>query len=227
MINWGYLASLDFGIAWEFRQALLWGLGVTLLYYVLGAVLGSGLALGVTLAARSGLRPLRWLVVGFVELFRNTPLLVQLIWIHYALPSFTGVRMSAFASGLLALTLNVSAYVSEIFRAGVEAVPKGQWEACRALGLGGVATWRLVILPQAVRIVLPPYASMMISLLKGTAILSILSIPELMRATTRISTHTARPVEILTVAAAIYFVFGLVTARLFALLERRYVLRTR
>jgi polar amino acid transport system permease protein len=116
--------------------------------------------------------------------------------------------------------------MSEVIRAGIDAVPKGQWEASRALGLGPGIIWLRVILPQALRIILPPLANTMVSLLKGTAILSILAVAELMRATTRISTHTARPVELFTVAAIIYFLVGLATVRVFAWLERRFQLRT-
>lgn len=226
MINWSYLGSLDFAVAWQFREALLKGLGLTLVLYLLAGSIGFVGGIALTVAMRAALAPLRWLTIGFVELFRNTPLLVQLMWIHFALPVVTGVRMTTFESGLLALSLNVSAYMSEIIRAGIDTVPKGQWEASSALGLGRVVTWRHVILPQALRIVVPPLASMMVSLLKGSAILSIISVAELMRATTRISTHTARPVELFTVAALIYFLIGWATVRAFAWLERRMQLRT-
>jgi His/Glu/Gln/Arg/opine family amino acid ABC transporter permease subunit len=190
-MNWRYLAGLDFAVVWEFRAALLEGLWLTLVLYLLGGAISICGGVALAAAGRTGLRPVRWLVIAFVEAFRNTPLLVQLMWIHFALPTLTGVRMSVFQSALLALSLNASAYVSEIVRAGIGAVPGGQWEVSRALGLGRYAMWRCVILPQALRIVIPPLAGMMISLLKGTAVLSILSVAELMRATTRISTHGA------------------------------------
>lgn len=225
-MNWQYLASLDFAVAWQYRTALLQGLWTTLVLYLLGGAIGLCGGVFLAAAARAGLQPIRWLVIAFVEVFRNTPLLVQLMWIHFALPTLTGVRMSVFQSGLLGLSLNSSAYMSEIVRAGIDAVPKGQWEVSRALGLGAYAMWRCVILPQALRIVLPPLAGMMISLLKGTAVLSILSVAELMRATTRISTHTARPVELFTSAALIYLAFGIATSRAFAALERHIQLRT-
>jgi His/Glu/Gln/Arg/opine family amino acid ABC transporter permease subunit len=226
VVNWEYIANLDFMLAWEFRQALLSGLGITVVFFVLGGGLGFVGGTCLTILHRSGARPLPWLVTGFIELFRNTPLLVQLMWIHFALPTITGIRMSVFESSLLALSLNISAYMSEVIRAGIDAVPKSQWEASRALGLGPGVIWLRVILPQALRIVLPPMANTMVSLLKGTAILSILSVAELMRATTRISTYTARPVELFTVAALIYFLVGLVTVHIFAWLERRFQLRT-
>jgi polar amino acid transport system permease protein len=225
MINWDYLASLDFAVAWEFREALVKGLGLTLVLYLLGGSLGFAGGIVLTVVARAAFAPLRWLTIAFVEVFRNTPLLVQLMWIHFALPTVTGVRMTTLESGLLALSLNVSAYMSEIIRAGIDTVPKGQWEASSALALGRIVTWRRVILPQALRIVVPPLANLMVSLLKGSAILSFISVAELMRATTRISTHTARPVEMFTTAALIYFLVGLATVHAFAWLERRLRLR--
>lgn len=225
MIDWDYLATLDFTLPWTYRQALFDGLLLTLVFFFLGGGLGFALGLAITVADRVVVRPVRWVLIVFVELFRNTPLLVQLMWIHFALPQIIGVNMSVFQSGLVAITLNVGAYMSEILRAGIDSVPRVQWDACRALGLGRYPTWRFVVLPQAIRIVLPPLANMMVSLLKGTAILSILSIAELMRATSRISTHTARPVEAFTVAAILYILVGLATVRAFAWAERRYRLR--
>jgi polar amino acid transport system permease protein len=225
-MNWDYVASLNWALAWEFRQALYQGLLMTLTFFFLGGALGTTLALVLSVCLRSTLVPLRWVAVAFIETFRNTPLLVQLVWIHFALPAFSGIRTDVFESGLIALTFNVGSYVAEIIRAGIEAIPKGQWEGAHSLGLGGYPTWRYVILPQAVRMMLPALANITISLLKGTSILSIISIAELMRATTRISTHTARPVEMFTIAAVIYFIFGILIVRAFAWLERRYELRT-
>ena len=226
MINWEYLASLDFSVAWTYREALLRGLGVSLAYTGLATILGLALALLTAAAVRSHLALVRFPTIGFVELFRNTPLLVQLVWVHFALPQLTGINLTILESGLLAITLNAAAYFSEILRAGIDAVPKGQWEAARSLGLPNWMIWRLVILPQAVRIVYPPLASMIISLFKGTSVLSILAISELMRIVTNISTHTARPVEIFTIGAILYFCCGAIMTRGFNALERRIRLRT-
>lgn len=226
MINWEYLASLDFSVAWTYREALLRGLGVSLAYTGLATVLGLALAVLTASAVRSRLAVVRFPTIGFVELFRNTPLLVQLVWVHFALPQLTGLNLTILQSGLLAITLNVAAYFSEILRAGIDAIPKGQWEAAHSLGLHPWSIWRFVILPQAIRIVYPPLASMILSLFKGTSVLSILAISELMRLVTNISTHTARPVEIFTVGAILYFCCGALMTRGFSVLERRIRLRT-
>lgn len=220
MINWGFLADLDFSVVWTYRAALLRGLALSIMYTVVAGILGLALAIPATVVIRSRSR-LRWPVLGLVELFRNTPLLVQLVWVQFALPQLIGTRFTVMESGLIAITLNVTAYLSEILRAGVDAVPVGQWEASDALGLSRWRTWRLVILPQAARIVFPPLASMALSLFKGTAVLSILAISELMRAVTNISTYTARPVELFTAGAVIYFACGLAMTKGFNVLEYR------
>jgi polar amino acid transport system permease protein len=183
----------------------------------------SGLILGTLLAimGRSANRLVRLLADGYIEIWRNTPLLVQLFWVHFALPSFTGVTTTALQSGLLALTGNVTAYFAEIIRAGIQSVDRGQWDAAYALGLHRYALWRTVILPQVVKIVLPPLTSLYISLLKATAILSVLSISELMRVVTSLSNNTFRPVELLTFAAVLYSITGLCVARLGSHLEKR------
>ena len=225
-MNLDYIHNLDFGVAWEYRRALLTGLQLTLVYFVLAGVFGMIGALLLVFGGRSRFRPIRWLVIALVETFRNTPLFVQLIWIHFALPAFTGIDLSLFQSSTIALSLNAAAYMSEIVRAGIDAVPRGQWEACHALGIKPYVVWSRVVLPQAFRLILPTLANLMVSLLKGTSILSIIAVAELMRATTRISTHTARPVEMFTVSAILYFIIGLLVLKGFAILEKRVALRT-
>jgi His/Glu/Gln/Arg/opine family amino acid ABC transporter permease subunit len=216
-----YLLSLDFSVVWQFAGQIALGLAMTLFLWLSSGM--SGLVLGTLLAitGRSSNRLVRLLVDGYIEIWRNTPLLVQLFWVHFALPSLTGVTTTALQSGLLALTGNVTAYFAEIIRAGIQSVDRGQWDAARALGLHRYALWRTVILPQVIRIVLPPLTSLYISLLKATAILSVLSISELMRVITSLSNNTFRPVELLTSAAVLYSAAGLAVARLGTLLEKR------
>ena len=224
-LNWKLLLSLDFSVVWEYREVLLRGLLVTLALTACAAV--SGLVCGTILAiaSQSNIAPLRWLVIAFVEIWRNTPLLVQLIWIHFALPLVTGINTTALESGVIGITLQAAAYFTEIVRAGIESVPKGQWEAAYSLALPARIRWTRVILPPAIRTMIPPLVNLTISFFKGTAILSILHVSELMTVTNRISNVTFKPVELFSSIAVIYFIVGIVlsktTLRLEYFLQKR------
>ena len=224
-LNWKLLLSLDFSVVWEYREVLLRGLLVTLALTACAAV--SGLVCGTILAiaSQSNIAPLRWIVIAFVEIWRNTPLLVQLIWIHFALPLVTGINTTALESGVIGITLQAAAYFTEIVRAGIESVPKGQWEAAYSLALPARIRWTRVILPPAIRTMIPPLVNLTISFFKGTAILSILHVSELMTVTNRISNVTFKPVELFSSIAVIYFIVGIVlsktTLRLEYFLQKR------
>lgn len=221
-MDFGFLASLDFSVVWRFMPALLLGLWTNILLTAIGFVIG-GLVLG-TLFAVAGMaksRLIRWPLVAFVEFWRSTPLLVQAIWVHFAVPVATGIPTTPFQSALIALIFNVSAYASEIIRAGVLGVGHGQVEAARALGLRPYAVWWKVILPQAVRLMMPPLIGTTLSVFKATAILSILAINDLMRTASRISSHTFQPVEVYTTAAVLAFAVGLLITWLGHLASRR------
>ena len=224
-MNWQYLASLDFGVVWTYRGPLLAGFTMTVLLTMTATIVGIGFGTSLAALSQSRIGPLRWAVIVYVEFWRNTPLVVQLAWIHFALPLLTHINTTVLESGLIALCANAAAYFAEIVRAGVEAVPKGQWEAADALGLSVLPKWRLVILPQSTRIIIPPLASMVISIFKATSILSILSINDLMRVTENISNYTFKPIELYTFAAAIYFVCGMCMTRIAGMLEQRLVVK--
>ena len=217
-----FLASLDFSSVWRFREPLLWGLfstlWLTVVAYALSIPGGLLLALG-----RINLGPVASLpIVAFVDLMRFTPLLVQAVWIHFALPVLTGVNLTATQSGLIALTLHVSAYVCDIMRSGIQAIPRGQWEGARALGLRPRTIFRLVVLPQVWPLVLPPLANTAVSCFKLTAILGILAVDDLMKVTNRLNNMVFRPVELYTVAAMIYLACGLALTAFANRVERRY-----
>ena len=219
-VDWEYVSALDFSVVWQYRFTLLKGYGVTLYFAVAGAGLGMLLGTLLSMISQSPVRALRWVIAAHVEIWRNTPLLVQLVWIHFAFPFVTGINTTVAQSGLIAMTLNISAYYTEIVRAGIEAVPRGQWDAAHALGLPAPARWQSVILPQALRIMVPPTANLLLSIFKATAILSVLTIGELMRETTRISNFTFKPVEMFTAAAVIYALSGLLISQVTMHLER-------
>ena len=219
-LNREFLAGLDFSVVYDYRHVLLQGLGLTLLLTAVTMV--AALAIGVVFAIlyRLPFRIIRTLVYWYVEIWRNTPLLVQLFWVHFALPQITGVPMPAYVSGVIAMTLQASAYLTEISRAGIDAIPKGQWEACQALALPRRTVWLTVILPQAFKVMVPPLANTAISFFKGTTVLSLLAVDELMTVTNHISAYTFRPFELLTVAGVVYFLIGSLFSTMTYRLER-------
>ena len=224
-LNWDLIFSLNFSVVWEYRQVLLKGLLLTLALTACAAV--SGLVFGTLLAiaSQSPFALLRWTVAAFVEIWRNTPLLVQLIWIHFALPLVTGINTTALQSGVIGITLQAAAYFTEIVRAGIESVPKGQWEAAYSLALPARIRWTRVILPPAIRTMIPPLVNLTISFFKGTAILSILHVSELMTVTNRISNVTFKPVELFSAIAVLYFVVGYLMSK--STLRLEYFLQKR
>jgi His/Glu/Gln/Arg/opine family amino acid ABC transporter permease subunit len=182
------------------------GFAVTLAFTFSGLGLGVVLGTGLAIVSQIAFFPLRWLVTGYVEFWRNTPLLVQLFWIQCTLPLLTGINTTMNRSGLIGVSLNTAAYYTEIVRSGIGAIGRGQWDAARALGLSRGVIWWKVVLPQAIRAIIPPTASICVSVFKATAILSILNVAELMGEVTRVSNYTYKPVELYTAAAFIYAV---------------------
>ncbi len=171
---------------------LLLGLWTTILLGAVSIVLGLFLGLIMVMLRLYARRPVRLLAVGYINLLRALPLLVLLVLIYYALP-FLGVRLSSFAAATAALSLVSGAYTAEIFRAGIEAVPRGQFEASAALGLRRWRVMRSVVLPQAVRIVIPPLTSNAINVLKDTALASVVAMPDLLKQATQAQALFANP----------------------------------
>lgn len=169
--------------------------------------IATGLFLGVfvALGRLSPFRVVRALVTVYIEFFRGTPLLVQLIWAYYALPIVLGVNLPAFVAVSVALTLNIGAVAGEAFRSGIQAVPKEHLESAEVLGLTYAQRMRYVVLPQAVRIVLPVLISLSIGLFKDTSLVSSLGVNDLMYNGVTAAVQTYRPLEILTAVAMIYF----------------------
>jgi len=185
-----------------------------------------GLVVGLALALASQLRwaPARWVVAIYVEIIRNTPLLIQIFFIYFGLPLVL-VKLPAFASGLVALTLYSAAYNAEVFRAGLEAVPYGQREAARSAGLSGWQQMRYVVLPQAVRIAFPALGNNLVSLVKNSSLVSAIGMVELMFVANDISFNNFRSFEIYGAAMIYYVIIILALSRALALVERRVVAR--
>jgi polar amino acid transport system permease protein len=203
----------------QVHRLLLQGLWLTGLLSVVALPLALGAGLLVAVAFLSGLRLVRWCLLGLIDIFRAFPVIVLLILIFYGLP-FLGVRLSNFAAVVLALVLNNAAYYAEIFRAGLEAVPEGQTQAAQALGLRRLQAIRLVVLPQAIRRVVAPLATNSLELVKETSIAAMVALPELLRSARVGQEQTYNPTPLMA-AALIYGVILWPFARLTARLERR------
>ncbi|WP_373946000.1 amino acid ABC transporter permease [Paracoccus marcusii] len=204
---------------------LLQGLWITLQLGAASIVAGLVLGLGLAMARLYGPGPVRFVTRLYIDIFRSIPLLVLLIIVYYALP-FVGLRLSPFASAMSALTLVSGAYTAEIFRAGIEAIPKGQFEASAALGLNGRQTMADVILPQAVRIVIPPLTNNSINVVKDTALASVVAMPDLLKQATQAQALAANPTPLI-VAAVIYIAFLWPLVALVSRMKRRFAARRR
>ncbi|MBC7222682.1 MAG: amino acid ABC transporter permease [Anaerolineae bacterium] len=204
-------------------MVLFKGLGITVQIAVLSAILGTFLGLLLAVFRAFNNRVLNLFIVAYIDFFRSMPIIVLMVLIYYALP-YTGLTLSAMASGILALGLNSSAYISEIFRAGILSVHHGQIEAAHALGLNSWQTLRLVILPQAFRVVIPPLASNYVASAKDTAICSAISILELLKSAMQVQAFRANPTPLIA-ATALYLLFLVPLTRLAGVLESRMRVR--
>ncbi|WP_420413980.1 amino acid ABC transporter permease [Roseibium sp.] len=184
---------------------LISGLIVTLQIGITSIVSGLVLGLGLALVRMYAPAALRLPVMIYIDIFRSIPLLVLLIIVYYALP-FIGIRLSPFLSAVVALTLVSGAYTAEIFRAGIQAIPKGQFEASRALGLSYKDMMVDVVLPQAIKIVIPPLTNNCINVMKDTALASVVAMPDLLKQATQAQALAANPTPLIG-AAIIYLAF--------------------
>ena len=196
----------DFYFLYKYIPLLWRGVLVTLGYTVATIAIGLiiGLLLGLGRLTKS--RLLNIPLIAFIEAFRCTPLLVQIVWFYYALPVLLGIQIPAVVAGIMTLSCYTGVFYAEIFRGGIISIEQGQWDAARALGLRRWHVMRLVILPQAVRRMIPPFVNQSITQLKNTSLVSIIAVPDLLYNGTLITADTYRPLEVYTVIAVIYFV---------------------
>jgi cystine transport system permease protein len=200
---------------------LLWaGLVFTVPLTILSFVLGLGLGLAAALVRLFGPAPAAAVVRFYVWIIRGTPLLVQLFLIFYGLPS-VGILLDAFTAALIGFTLNIGAYTSEIIRAAISSVAKGQWEASFSIGMSWGQTMRRTILPQAARVAVPPLSNTFISLVKDTSLAAAITVPELFQAAQRIVATTYEPLILYVEAALIYLALSSVLSALQTRLEVR------
>jgi polar amino acid transport system permease protein len=200
---------------WDFTFEILPRLLWATLNTVLAAGIGYGIALVLglvlALAQRTPVKPLTFVVREFVEFVRSTPLVLQIFFVFYVGPQF-GIRLSPWVSGMIAIGLHYAAYLSEVYRAGLEAVPKGQWEACRALNLSTRRTYFRIVIPQALPASLPGMGNYLVGIFKDTPMLSVIGVAELMHTANALGSETYRFLEPYTLVGIIFLMISLPTA---------------
>jgi polar amino acid transport system permease protein len=209
--NWGMLVD---------------GLGVTVQISILSFLGALPLSLVAALSRRSRWIPIRLVAATYVEIFRNTPALVQIFFVFFALPSF-GIRLGAFVAGVVALALNIGAYMSETMRAGIQSVPNGQIEAAASLGLNGRQTFTRVVFPQALRNVYPAIVNLLVATILASSLLSTIAVPELTGTATVINSRTLRTFEVFAVVTVMYVVLTNTASSLLDLLGRFFLPKER
>ncbi len=201
------MVDLDFAALVPYIPEFLRGIRATVIYASVSLCLASILGLGVAMARRSDVRPLRWSAQAYIDLIRGTPALVQIFFIYFGLPA-VGIYISAPLAGIIAIGLNSGGYLAEIFRAGIGGVDHGQIEAGRSIGMSRSQTFRRVVLPQAMRLAVPSAAGEFTNLVKGTSLLSTISITELTRVAQQVVSVTFRPIEAYLAVALVYLVLN-------------------
>ncbi|MBR5382353.1 MAG: amino acid ABC transporter permease [Clostridia bacterium] len=213
----------------RYYNFFLEGVQNTLIIAVFTVLFGTLLGILLAVAKMSNFKPLKWLSTAYIEFFRGTPLMVQLMFIFYGLPmigiTFPEIpfieNFQRFAAGIVAMSLNSAAYVAEVIRSGIQAVDVGQMEASRSLGFNKAQSMLLVILPQAIKNILPALGNEFVTVIKESSIVSVIGIADLMYRTNGVKAKNYKTLECLFIAAIIYFILTFVSSRLIALMERR------
>jgi His/Glu/Gln/Arg/opine family amino acid ABC transporter permease subunit len=213
------LASYDWSLVWQnkhlFLQGMLTALEVASVAIVISVFVGLALAL-----ARMGRRPLSWLAAIYINVFRGVPALVSVIWVYFGWSLVLGINFSVFTAGVIALVLLYGAFISEIYRAALEAIPRGQREAGLAVGMSPIRVFVQIVLPQATKIAIPNIGSMFIGMIKDTSTFTVIGLLEIVRVTQNINSLTFQPFPLYTAAAGIYVIIAFVVDFLFRGIER-------
>jgi polar amino acid transport system permease protein len=217
--------------SWDVARAslpeLVQGLWVTLQAVVLGMIIALVLGLVWAVLRRSSRRAVAWPATALVELIRSTPLLVQLFFLYYAVLPALGIASSPLITGAVALGLHYSCFTAEVYRAGIEGVPRGQWDAARALDLTRYQTYRHVILPQAIPPIIPALGNYLIAIFKDTPLLSAITVVEVLQRALNYGSEHFRYLEPLTMVGLMYLVLSLISGAFVHFLERRLKLERR
>jgi len=191
---------------WGSFDFLMSGLQMTLVISAITLVLAMVAGLIIALLDMSKFPPARWLGVSFGEIIRNTPILVQLLWVYYVLPIVFGVRIESLLALVIGLSLYQGAFISEVYRSGIQSVRRGPSEAAQVLGLTPLQNFARIVLPQAIRMTLPPLASNFVQLIKFSSLGAVISVSEITRRGMELSATNFRPLETFTFIAVVYFV---------------------
>lgn len=211
----------DWEFVWQIMPTLLQGVKITILATVLGAALAAVIGLAIALARRSPNRLVSRSVGFFAEFIRGTPLLVQLYFIFFVLPDI-GILLPPLVAGVIGLGLHYGTYTAEVYRAGIDNVPRGQWEAAKACNLSMSQTWTRIILPQAIPPMIPALANYLIAMFKETPLLSAITVLELMNQAKSVANTYYRYVEPMTLVGVFFLIISLFSVVLLRWLERRY-----
>lgn len=214
----------DWGYTLEILPILAEASIVTVQATVTGFLLAAMLGLGLAVLRMSNRIVVRWATGGVVEFIRSTPLLVQIFFLYYVMPEF-GLALDAMTAGVLALGLHYGCYCAEVYRAGLENIPKGQWEAAVALNLSPVTTFKDIIIPQAVPPVVPALGNYLVALFKETPLLSAIAVLELMQTAKILGSESFQYTEPITLVGLFFLVFSLISAALIRQVERRLQVR--
>lgn len=214
--------DLKLDLIWGARGPLLSGTLVTMEVSFLALVVA--LMLGLPIAVMRSSRPkiLSTPAFLYIQFFRGTSLYVLVLWVFFGLSIAFGINLAPFTAAVVCLGLLNSAYMAEVYRTGLNTVGFGQWEAARALGVGDIATFRLVVLPQALRVIIPSAANLFVDMLKDAAIVGVVGVWDLMKQADRLTKYHFRPFEFYTASAVIYFLVVFAFSQLVRVLERRY-----
>jgi len=212
---------LNFTFLGKYSEYYLKGAEITIVLAFFAVLCGTILGLALTLLRRSKFKPISYIATAYVEFVRGTPLLVQIYIIYIGLPKLIGIDMPDMIVGSVALALNSAAYISEIIRAGIEAVDKGQMEAARSLGMNQGLAMVHVIIPQAFKNILPALGNEFISVIKESSMVSVIGVAELMYNASIVRGNTALGLEPIIVAAVVYFILTFTLTRCLGYVERR------
>jgi polar amino acid transport system permease protein len=214
----------DWNFVWQIMPTLLQGLKITLIASVLGAIVAAIVGMVFAVLRRSPVAVVSKTTGFMVEFIRGTPLLVQLYFIFYVLPDI-GIRLPALVAGVIGLGLHYGTYTAEVYRSGIENVPRGQWEAAKAANLTERQTWIHVILPQAIPPMIPALANYLVAMFKETPLLSAITVLELMNQAKSVANSSYRYIEPITMVGVFFLIMSLISVIVLRWLEERFARR--